>query len=49
MGWMGAFFFGENDSVLINEIAKNHKVDKEIVEKHYKAMLENIKNEVSKL
>ena len=45
--WLG-FFFGEKDSVLVDEIAKIHKTDKEIVEKHYKKMLENIKDEVSK-
>lgn len=45
--WLG-FFFGEKDSVLVNEIAKLHKADKDIVEKHYKKMLEEIKNEVSK-
>ena len=48
MGWMSFYFFGEEDKVLVDEIAKIHKVDKEIVEKHYKKMLENIKDEVSK-
>ena len=48
MGWVGVWFFGEKDAVLVDEIAKAHKVDKEIVEKHYKKMLENIKDEVSK-
>ena len=48
MGAFGFFFFGEKDSVLVNEIAKLHKADKDIVEKHYKEMLEKIKNEVSK-
>lgn len=43
--WLG-FFFGEADAVLVDEIAKAHKVDREIVEKYYKEMLENIKNEV---
>lgn len=46
MGSLGWFFFGEKDSILIEEIAKVHKVDKHIVEKHYKAMLEGVKNEV---
>ena len=48
MGWMSFYFFGEEDKVLVDEIAKVHKVDKEIVEKHYKKMLDNIKDEVSK-
>ena len=48
MGAWALFFFGEKDSVLVNEIAKLHKADKDIVEKHYKKMLEEIKNEVSK-
>ena len=48
MGWFGLYLFGEQDAVLVDEIAKAHKVDKEIVEKHYKKMLENIKDEVSK-
>ena len=48
MGWFGVFLFGREDEVLVGEIAKIHKVDKEIVEKHYKKMLENIKDEVSK-
>ena len=48
MGWMGVWLFGKKDAILVDEIAKEHKVDKEIVEKHYKKMLENIKDEVSK-
>ena len=44
-GFMG-FLFGENDAFLVDQIAKEHKVDKEIVEKHYKVMLENISNEI---
>ena len=31
MGWIGPFLFGEKDTVLIDEIAKEHKVDKEVV------------------
>ena len=31
-----------------DKIAKEHKVDKAVVEKHYKKMLEEIKDEVSK-
>ena len=45
--WFG-FFFGEKDAVLVGEIAKEHKADKNKIEKHYKKMLEEIKNEVSK-
>lgn len=46
MGAIFGFFFGEEDSVLVSEIAKLHKADKEIVEKYYKEMLEKIKDEV---
>lgn len=46
MGAIFVFLFGEKDSVLVDEIAKIHKVDKEIVEKHYKLMLEAIKKDV---
>ena len=45
MGVLGFLFFGEFDSELIKEIAKEHKVPVEVVEKHYKEMLEAIKNE----
>ena len=48
MGSLGLFFWGEEDSVLVSEIAKIHKCDKEIVEKYYKEMLKAIKNEVRK-
>lgn len=47
MGAVFFLFFGEKDTILVNEIAKNHKVPKEIVEKHYKEMLEAINEEVS--
>ena len=43
-GWF--LFFGEKDSILIEEIAKLHKVEKEVVEKHYKEMLKAIKEDV---
>lgn len=46
MGMAGLLFFGEQDVVLIEEIAKLHKCDKELVEKHYKAMLEAIRKDV---
>ena len=47
MGGFWVFFFGEKDEVLVKEIAKAHNVDKEVVEKHYKKMLEGIKDELS--
>lgn len=46
MGSSWCFFFGEKHSVLVDEIAKELKVDKEIVEKHYKEMLKAIEKEV---
>ena len=46
MGSLGWFFFGEKDTIIIEEIAKIHKVDKEIVKKFYKSMLEGIQNEI---
>lgn len=45
---MGFFFlgaFGDKDKMIIEEIAKLHKLEIEVVEKHYKEMLEKIKNE----
>ena len=45
MGIISVFFFGEQDSILVEEIAKLHKLDKSVVEKHYKEMLEAIDNE----
>lgn len=45
MGIFGAFFFGEADSLIIKDIAKEHKFSIELVEKHYEKMLEAIKNE----
>lgn len=38
--------FGDKDHALIEEIAKTHKVDVEVVAKHYKDMLEAIENEI---
>ena len=46
---MGLWFFqsyGEKDTMIVEEIAKEHKVSVEIVAKHYKEMLEKIKNEI---
>ena len=48
MGAFMGFFFGEEDVVLVEEIAKVHGIDKEVVEKHYKEMLQGIKNDVQK-
>ena len=48
---MGAWFllaFGEKDLVLVEEIAKLHKLDKEVVEKYYKEMLEKCEKSCSK-
>ena len=39
MGAIGIYFLGEEDSVLVEEIAKLHNVDKAVVEKHYRKML----------
>lgn len=46
MGAWSFLLFGDKDKVLVEEIAKAHKVDVEVVEKHYKEMLENIKKDV---
>lgn len=46
MGSFGIWLFGEKDNQLVEEIAKLHKVDVEIVKKHYEVMLEAIKDEV---
>lgn len=37
--------FGEFDTQVCEEIAKEHKVDIKVVLKHYKEFIENIKNE----
>ncbi len=46
MGSIWVFFFGEKDEVLVSEIAKAHKLPKDLVEKHYKKMLEGLKVEI---
>ena len=46
MGKGGLWFFGEKDSILVAEISKIHEFPKEVVEKHYLAMIEGIRNEV---
>lgn len=46
---MGVFFWGawgEKDTAICEEIAKLHKVELDIVIKHYKKMLEVIKDEI---
>ena len=45
MGMFSVYFLGEEDSVLVEEIAKLHNVDKAVVEKHYRKMLEALKGE----
>ena len=45
MGMFGVYFLGEEDSVLVNEIAKLHNFDKEKVAVEYKKMLEALKGE----
>ena len=48
MGWLFLEAFGEKDVVLVEEIAKLHKLDKEVVEKYYKEMLEKCEKSSSK-
>lgn len=46
---MGVFFlgaWGDKDTAICEEIAKLHKLDLEVVEKHYKEMLKAIKDEI---
>lgn len=45
MGMGGLFFFGEKDTILCEEIAKEHKLDLEKVKAEYKKMLEHLKND----
>lgn len=45
--WFG-LFFGEEDALYVKEIAKLHKVDEAVVEKHYRKMLDAIKDETKK-
>ena len=45
---MGFYFFeawGNFDTQVCEEIAKDYKVDVKVVMKHYKEFIENIKNE----
>lgn len=45
MGAMGLFWFGEKDKLIIEEIAKAHKLDVKEVEAAYKKMIESLKKE----
>jgi hypothetical protein len=45
MGVMGLFWFGEKDKLIIEEIAKAHKLDVKEVELAYKKMVESLKKE----
>lgn len=48
---MGVWFFegwGTKDTAIIEEIAKEHKLEPEKVEKAYKKMLEELKDEAKK-
>ena len=48
MGTLGWFFFGEEDSFLVEQVACLHKAPKELVEKYYRIMLDAIKVELQK-
>lgn len=45
MGSGGWLWFYSEDEALVNDIAKLHKLDRKVVEKYYKQMLESIKND----
>ena len=45
MGAFGVLWFGEKDKVLIEEIAKLHKLDVAEVEKAYKKFIDELKKE----
>ena len=46
MGAFGWLWFNDDDKDIIKDIAKLHKLPEEVVETHYKEMMEAIKNEV---
>ncbi len=47
MGTAGWLWFYDEDEDLVKDIAKLHRIDDvELVKKHYKEMLKNLKNEV---
>jgi hypothetical protein len=45
MASMGFLWFGEKDKLIIEEIAKTHKLDVKEVEVAYKKMVEELKKE----
>ena len=45
MASMGLLWFGEKDKLIIEEIAKAHKLDVKEVEVAYKKMVEDLKKE----
>lgn len=45
MGMWGVFFFGELDKEIVKDIAKEHKLPVDKVEKAYKEMLEKLEAE----
>ena len=45
MGAIGFLWFGEKDKLIIEEIAKVHKLDVKEVEVAYKKMVEELKKE----
>lgn len=46
MGAFGGWFFNEKDTMIIEEIAKLYGVAVQDVAKHYKEMVDKIKNEI---
>lgn len=48
MGWLLLQAFGEKDQVLIEEIAKIHDVEVEVVAEFYKEMLEKCEKHSTK-
>lgn len=45
MGFLWLQAYGEKDTMIIEEIAKEHKADLKVVAKYYKEMLEKIEKE----
>jgi hypothetical protein len=48
MGSGGWLWFYNEDKDIVKDISKIHKVNADLVEKHYKKMLEDIKNDTQK-
>jgi hypothetical protein len=46
MGAWWILFYADEDNDLVNDISKLHKVDRYIVEKHYRKMLDSINDEI---